>query len=235
MKTVMTKGQVFCLKNFMVYSNSLKIKIDVSYSNGCPDDSMIIDFNKKNNIPEGLMVNLNLKDEKTGLLFIGSSRSGNINRFEISLESIFAPVQNLGLEYAVMSAVDAYNKKEYSTSPLLYDTIEFTENDNGFDVEMTLSGCTSSEKITESEENKQTKEDLIGNIKSDLKMMSYFESTAYVKEVMEKMQKLLSDAENLSETDIMNQLVELEQVLIDMISRRRSDTQKYREHMQTEV
>lgn len=235
MKTIMSKGQVFCLKNYMLYSKSLKIKIDVSYQNNCSDDSMVIDFDGKNNSPDGLMVNLKPKDDKAGLFFVGPSMSSTVSRFVISFESISSSVQDLGLEYAIINAVDAYNKKEYSSFPLIYDKIEFTAGDNGFDVEMTVSDCVQSEEITESEVQKQTKEDFIGNIQSDLKMLSYFENTAYVKRITARMQELLSDAENLSETDIMYQLMEQEKILADMISRSRSDTQRYREYIQTEV
>lgn len=232
MKTVMKKSDLFCLKNWKIYSNSIRIKIDTYYPDSTLNESIVIEQpdNTDNNYRiEGLVIRIEREDN--GKIFIGSS--GKAERFEVTIENASSSVSDMGLEYMIISALDAAQKIERESFPFRFDRIVFTSSESGFDVELTVNDSVqdTAEVNTAAEIRHRTKDDLIGDIKADLKMMSYFRNISSVKEVKAKLNILLEQADVMSEDEMAVVLAECEDFLLKTIVGSREDIQKYREHI----
>lgn len=233
MLTHMQTGEMFCLKNWKVYSNSIRIKISTFYENEMLNETIIMDTIdnpiSKYNI-EGLTIRVS--NEDMGYIYIGTKFNSEIKCFDITIENATASIVDMGLHYMFINGVDAVKKNYPESMPFRFDHGLFTVTDQGFNVEFTITQtATIANTAVDSKIQKQTKDDIIGNIEADLKMLSYFVNTSIVKAEKEKLNALLNNAENLDENNIMEVLVQCEQSLLDMIVKSRTDIQQYRENL----
>lgn len=232
MRTKMMKDQVFCLRNWVLNPNSLRIRVTASYNNGLPDESSELDLKNCMASVEGLIIII--ENKYPDRIFIGTLDK-SVSSFMIEIEGIGTSVRNLQLEYAMVSALEAGDAQNQSWefTQLVFDRLVFNAEQDEFTVDMSITAIrmpAASEATTvETKKYICTKEDLLGNIQADLNMADFFRNSTEGSTLIRDMKALLEHSEGMSEDQLLSASLEMEMLLVQLIDNTQQDIRQYRE------
>ena len=232
MKTRMMKDQVFCLRNWALSPNSLRIRATASYNNGLPDESSELDLKNCITNVEGLTIII--ENKAPNRIFIGTHDKSVVS-FTIEIEGVGASVRNLQLEYAMVSAVEAGDGQNHSWefTQLIFDKLLFYVEQDEFTVDMSITSirtqAVSETIVGETKTYICTKEDLMGNIQADLIIANFFRDSTEGATLIRNLKALLENSESMTDGQVLSASLELEMLLKQLINSTQQDIRRYRE------
>lgn len=232
MKKTMMNEQVFCLRNWALYANSLRIRVTASYDSGLPDESAEIDLrNRKAELEDVVII---VEDKHPDRLFIGVHNK-SVSSFTIELEHEGLSIRNLQLEYAMVSARAAADPQNdnWEYEQLFFDKLVFTREQDHFSVDMSImAGKTAVPAETDcgTEKYECCREDLIGNIEADLDIAYFYKGTEGAA-LVRNLENLLESSANMTEGQLLAASLESEVRIMSLISLTQRDIRQYQDEL----
>ena len=228
----MLQDEVFCLRNWAVYVNTIKITITASYNSGLPDESVKLDLKNRYTELDGMVIII--EKQQPSRIFIGT-HDKSISSFTIELENEGLPVRALQLEYSIVDSVAACDPQNdsWEYTQLVFDKLEFTREPEGFSVNMTITAGNTSTAVQSEEPAKYIccKEDLIGNIKADLDIACFYRNGTEGSALISDLQAVLDQSAEISDDQLLSFSLELEVRLMALINSTQQSIRLYRKSL----
>ncbi len=236
MNEVMTKSELFCLKNWETCSNTLEITVTV-FKNGTIGKTLDIDLTADYSYNEELYIK---KGDR--ILFIGLTNNipDDLTGFTVALKTASGNIKSAGLEYYITEKVNAFKGIASDGKQLVYDLLSFERDGDKLNIDFSLEGCRTAkaepdlkpvdDRKTAGTES-LTRDDLIEAAKADLRILSYYGNVNLKTDTYKKLSEALENESIYSDEQLEVILFECEKSLASLITGTSKDIQKYREHI----